>query len=613
MRRSGFGRRRQRTAAVAVTAVALLSGALTALTGVARAAAPPPVGKLTSSAAAAYDGLGTSVAASGDTVVVGAPHDDDAGVDAGSVSLFTPDGVGGHTESKLTASDTSAGDGFGGSVAMSGDTIVIGASGDDDGGATSGAAYVFQPDGSGGYTETKLVASDAAPDDRFGFSVAVSGDTIVVGAYGDDGARSFDYYHGSAYVFAPDGLGGYVETKLPDAAPLGEPRFGWSVAVSDATIVVGAYAGGSAYVFTPDGPGGYSVATLTASDSPADFGWSVGVSGGIAVVGTWADDGAGYASGAAYVFTPDGLGGYAETKVTAFDAAAGARFGWAVAMSGSTILVGSPWDRPVGSSFGPKPGSMYLLEPDGVGGYTQSRVTAPDVPDNDFFGQSVAVAGSTLAGGAPNDDDGGTNSGAAYVFGSGSGAAAVPGAPTVVAAVVGDGAATVSWTAPASDGGSAIIGYYVTPIVGYWALKPIWFSSTATIQTVSALVPGTTYRFRVAARNGVGAGADSTVTNPVIPTANVPGPPTIGVAISGDGRATVSWTPPAGTATVTAYVVTAYIGYFPARTVSFSSTATAQTVTGLTNGTSYRFRVQAANTVGTSGYSRVSNEVTPSA
>ncbi|MCP4373696.1 MAG: hypothetical protein GY797_37185, partial [Deltaproteobacteria bacterium] len=108
---------------------------------------------------------------------------------------------------KLTASDGAAGDNFGRSVAISGDTVVAGATGEDDSGSSSGAAYVFVKPGSGWADMTqaaKLTASDGAAGERLGLSVAVSGDTVVAGALGDDDNGNDS---GSAYVFVKPGSG----------------------------------------------------------------------------------------------------------------------------------------------------------------------------------------------------------------------------------------------------------------------------------------------------------------------------------------------------------------------------------------------------------------------
>ena len=160
--------------------------------------------KLTASDAAADDRFGSSVAISGNTVVIGTVFDNDGGTYSGSAYLFEkPAGgwINMTQRAKLTASDAAAGDLFGSSVAISGDTIVIGAAGDDDGGASSGSTYLFEKPASGWINMTqraKLTASDAAAGDLFGSSVAISGDTIVIGAvFDNDGGN----YSGSAYLY----------------------------------------------------------------------------------------------------------------------------------------------------------------------------------------------------------------------------------------------------------------------------------------------------------------------------------------------------------------------------------------------------------------------------
>ncbi|MCU1369045.1 MAG: hypothetical protein JWO77_239 [Ilumatobacteraceae bacterium] len=193
--------------------------------------------------------------------------------------------------------------------------------------------------------------------------------------------------------------------------------------------------------------------------------------------------------------------------------------------------------------------------------------------------------------------------------------ASVPGAPTGVAAVAGNAQATVSWSAPASNGGSAITGYVVTPFVGATAQPPLTFNSTATSQPVTGLTNGTAYTFKVAAKNAVGTGTASAASNAVTPTAVVPGAPTSVAAVAGNAQATVSWSAPAsnGGSAITGYVVTPFVGATAQPPVTFNSTATSQPVTGLTNGTAYTFKVAAKNAVGTGTSSAASNAVTPTA
>ena len=271
---------------------------------------------------------------------------------------------------KLAADDAAEFDLFGASVALSGTTALVGAIFDDDAGSASGSAYVFERDqgGAGNWGQVaKLTADNAAEDDQFGRSVALSGTTALVGAGLDDDAGS-DF--GSVYVFERDqggaGNWGQVAKITADDAAAGD-RFGWSVALNGTTALVGAYldgdAGsdfGSVYVFERDqGEAGNwgQVAKLTADDAAASdfFGVTVALSGTTALVGAWRDDDAGSDSGSAYVFERDqgGAGNWGQVaKITADDAAAGDEFGTSVALSGTTILVGALGDDDAGSGSG---------------------------------------------------------------------------------------------------------------------------------------------------------------------------------------------------------------------------------------------------------------------
>ncbi len=179
----------------------------------------------------------------------------------------------------------------------------------------------------------------------------------------------------------------------------------------------------------------------------------------------------------------------------------------------------------------------------------------------------------------------------------------VPGAPTAVSAVPGDGQATVSWTAPASNGGSAITGYTVTSSPGNFTAP-----ATGTSAIVSGLTDGTAYSFTVTATNSVGTGAASVASTPVTP-ATVPGAPTGVSATPGDGQAAVSWVAPAsnGGSAITSYTVTSSPGNKTATTAGATSAA----VMGLTNGTAYTFTVTATNGIGTGLASAASSPVTP--
>ncbi|MFF2494874.1 FG-GAP repeat protein [Agromyces sp. NPDC058064] len=406
-----FGRRPGVVAAVASIA---LGGAV--LAGATPAIGTPVVSeqRLDASDAEAFDAFGSAVAVSGDRVVAGAPNGDADEIDFGAVYVYEADGSGGWAERKLTASDGAAGDQFGNAVAVSGDRIVVGAPSDDDRGTGSGSVYVFEADGSGEWAEHKLTASDGESNDWFGHAVAVSGDRIVVGApFDDDGASG----SGSVYVFEPDGSGGWSEQKVTASDGAADDTLGYSVAVSGDRIVAGARLdddrgpeSGSAYVFEADGSGGWAEQKLTASDGAASdtFGFAVAVSGGRIVVGSRLDDDSGDASGSAYVFEADGSGGWAEQKLTASDGAELDMFGHAVAISGDRIAVGARRHDGAGSDRG----AVYVMELDGSGGWAEQKLVASDGDDSDFLGTSLALSGDRVVAGTPFRIVGG----AAYVF-----------------------------------------------------------------------------------------------------------------------------------------------------------------------------------------------------
>jgi predicted phage tail protein len=196
------------------------------------------------------------------------------------------------------------------------------------------------------------------------------------------------------------------------------------------------------------------------------------------------------------------------------------------------------------------------------------------------------------------------------------GGVTAPNAPTAVTAGRGDASATLSWTAPADDGGRPVIGYRITPTTGGVAQTPIPTGSSATNFRVNGLSNGSVYTFKVAAINSVGVGADSNDSNAVTPRADsVPDAPTSVSATRGDASAGVDWTAPAddGGRAITGYRVTPYVGTTAQAPTVTSSTATHATVNTLTNGTAYTFRVAAINAVGTGADSADTNAVTPQA
>ena len=375
--------------------------------------------KLTASDGAPFDEFGNSVAFSGSTIVVGAPDTVDNNPDPGSAYVFNRQGGGWGDAQKLTASDGAADDFFGWSVAISGSTIVVGAWGDDIGGnADQGSVYVFTRQGESWVETQKLTASDGVARDRFGWSVAISNSTIVVGALPDRIGGSF--FEEPVYVFTRR-EGSWVEEQRLISSDGGRfDEFGWSVAVSGSTVVVGAIRSalqGAAYVFTRQAGIWVEEQKLTPSDGALfeEFGWSIAVNGSTIVISAISTNHL-ELQGAAYVFTRHGEEWVEEQKLTPSDGLEFDEFGYSVAISGSTVVVAAPADDPIGGGNFAH-GSVYIFTRQGRDWVETQKLTASDAGTVDFFGTSVAVNGSTVVVGARGDTIG-TNfsQGSAYVF-----------------------------------------------------------------------------------------------------------------------------------------------------------------------------------------------------
>ncbi len=555
--------------------------------------------ELIASDAAKNDRFGVSVAVDDDTAVVGAFHPDyvDSGTNVsrpGAAYVYTKDSNGAWSQqAKLTASDGADGDEFGISVAVDGDTVVVGARGNV---SKTGAIYVFTKPSDGDWTstitETKLTATGGAADDLFGASVALYGDTIVVGAPGDQITVAGGVVRsGSVYVFTKNsGVWGEAANLTATNAAEGD-LFGNSVAVDDDTIAVGAYQkddnsitnSGLAYMFVKPGVAAWATTTetvqLRASDQAANdnFGRSVAIDTGTIVVGASGDriGGTDVSTGSAYVFTEPNTGwansGGAETaKLTASDGAHTDQFGRSVAVDGDTIVVGAHQNDDDGSDSG----SIYVfIKPtngwEGTSGTV--KLTASNAATGDRFGIALALDGDTALVAAPrndanddddNDDNDVSDAGSAYVIGT-SGWAKIP-----------DDAAAIR------------------------------------SQTLTGLTNNIKHTFAVRAVNASGNGPASTASAMPAP---VPDAPTGLSATPGDGQVALSWTDPDND-TITKYQYNADGGAnFPDFDGGSSASTTSYTVTGLDNGVTYTVALRAVNISGAGAASTVTAVMVPAA
>jgi FG-GAP repeat protein len=375
--------------------------------------------KLVADDGVAYDEFGFAVALKGSTALIAPTYDIIGGGSQGFVYVFTESGGNWTQAQKVAPSDGTWGDGFGYSLALEGNIAVIGAwHATVNGNSYQGAAYIYTQTGST-WTETqKIVADDGGEGNTFGSCVAIEGETVIVGTpYITVGGNE---YQGAAYVFTEsNGTWTQVEKLIASDGATGD-YFGYAVALSNGTVMVGAIAaaiGGNTYQGAVYEFGNVQVQfeeqKFTASDG-ADgdrFGISVAIDDDTALVGALLATVNGHsAQGAAYVFERTGETWTGVQKLVATDGAAFDRFGASVALEGDTALIG-------GWGAAGQQGAAWVFSRSGGTWSQQARLNADDGATNDFLGQSVALSGDTVIAGAWGANIGGnTDQGAAYIF-----------------------------------------------------------------------------------------------------------------------------------------------------------------------------------------------------
>jgi len=376
--------------------------------------------------AVAGDAFGYALAISGDTAVVGAvTADTEAGVDAGAAYVYVRIGNDWVHQADLIPADLAAGDQFGYSVAIDGDTIVVGADWVDlPGKSNCGAAFVFVRNGTTWTQQQKLIAFDGAASDFFGVSAGISGDTVVIGAPGDNTSGGTNA--GSAYVYVRQGTSWIEQDRLFASDAAANDFFsGYAVSIDGDTIVVGAIndntaAGtdaGSAYVYVRSGTSWSQEAHLIPSPHAAFdyFGASVALSGDTIIASASSDTIAGVDAGSAFVFRRTGTTWTQEALLFSPVPFAGELFGWWVGLSGDRAIVGAPADPNIG--VGSESGTAYVFErAEGI--WTATAHLVPhDGAAGDDFGACVAISGTTVIVGADYDDTiAAPNAGSVYVF-----------------------------------------------------------------------------------------------------------------------------------------------------------------------------------------------------
>jgi hypothetical protein len=423
----------------------------------------------------ASDQFGYSIALSGDTLAVGAPQESSAatGVNgnqtdnaaglAGAVYVFVRTGTTWTQQAYIKASNTEYGDYFGWSVALSGDTLAVGAFGEDsaaigvngnqadNAASSSGAAYVFVRNGTTWTQQAYVKASNPGASDYFGWSVALSGNTLAVGAYLEDSSAvglngnqadsTTAVDSGAAYVFVRTGTTWAQQAYVKASNTGASDSFGRSVALSGDTLAVGAYAedsaaavvngnqadnvatdAGAVYVFFRNGATWVQQAYVKASNSGGGdlFGYSVALSGDTLSIGAYGEDSAATGvngdqsnnaaanSGAAYVFVRNGTMWAQQAYVKASNPGVSDYFGYSIALSGDTLAVGAYVEDSAatgvngnqGDNAAVSSGAAYVFVRIGTTWAQHAYVKASNTGPSDQFGYSVALSGETLAAGA---------------------------------------------------------------------------------------------------------------------------------------------------------------------------------------------------------------------
>ena len=393
---------------------------------------------------AAGDNFGWTVSISGNTIVVGVPFENSS---TGGAYVFVRDGTNWIEQAHLVASNASAGDQFGASVSISGGHLVVGANHESSDAANSGAAYAFVRQGTNWTQQGYLKASNIDTNDQFGWSVAISGNTIVVGARFEDsrfpGVQTDNSLasSGAAYVFTLSGTNWVQQAYLKPHNPGLNFNFGWAVSISSNTIVVGtpfesstAVASGAVYAFIRSGTNWTQQAYLKASNAGLQhqLGASVSVWGDTLIAGANRESSVATNSGAAYIFARNGTNWAQQAHLKASNLGAEDQFGWFVGINTDTAVISAKLEDSQAAAVNGEgsddsfvnSGAAYVFVREGTNWLQQAYLKAANTGTGDQFGYSSAISDDTVVLGAPLEqsstgdpsDDSAFQAGAAYVF-----------------------------------------------------------------------------------------------------------------------------------------------------------------------------------------------------
>ena len=485
--------------------------------------------KIVASDRGSGDKFGTSVFIDGNYIIVGT-KDSTGNSPKGAAYIYkrnSSTGVWGD-EQKIEASDKQAGDNFGDCVSISGDYAIVGASREDTGGNSAGAAYIYKRNSSTGVwgDEQKIQASDKQAGDRFGFRVSISGDYAIVGSmYEDTGVSGA----GAAYIYKRNTSTGQWgdEKKIQASDKELNDWFGMSVGISGDYVVIGAQyedtngsGAGSAYIYKRNvstGEWGDEQKIQSSDIQPGDlFGNNVSISGDYVIASAILEDTGGSAAGAAYIYKRNASTGVWEqqAKIQASDKQTEDRFGRSLHINGDYAIVGA-FKEDTGATDA---GAAYIYKRTGSNWEQQSKIQASDAQSEDHFGYSVGISGRYAIVGAWQEDEdtsGGNtlnSAGSSYIFER---PPDIGPAPDITIAFHFN---TFSWGGdPYSDGSvtaAATAGHiYSDTPTGTYTWGTLDSASTASQQTTYTWTPASTVTSKVLMVAGGGGGGNSDNNN----------------------------------------------------------------------------------------------------
>jgi hypothetical protein len=366
-----------------------------------------------------YDYFGYATDISKYQAVVGAYKHDLNRTDTGAVYVYSYQNLTWKMTQKIFANDADRQDYFGASVSIHDIQLAVGAYNVDDIGYSAGAAYVFEKKDNQWIQTAKLFASDGMPNDYFGYSVDISNNIMIVGAYKAD---SFGQDSGAAYIFEKHGDKWNESCKLLPKTLDRYDYYGYATAIADNKIIVGAYGddtrgtcSGAAYIFEKKDNQWEMISKLIPDAAKTNdySGYSVDISEKFAVIGASKADIKGANTGAAYVFEQNNNRWLEMKSLYPWSAQGYDYFGSSVAIAGDYIIVGAYGD----SKNGRLAGGAYVFHL--VDGIWEECVyiTASEGSPSDKFGSSVSISdtGDALIG-AYGHDTKGNKSGAAYIY-----------------------------------------------------------------------------------------------------------------------------------------------------------------------------------------------------